>query len=184
MENKTGSNQASENVKNHHAIETERVPSRRKALKKIAIGGTIAAGASGLPPRWTKPIVDKVLVPAHAQTSPPPDTTAAPTTTSAPTTTQAPSATIDAITFFCAGGVPDIVQTTITVYNVAFYRIDYDNITVPDTDDQIYNHTSTTPTTIPSQGSLNMSVGDVIQVTVTNDQDSQVITSQATATCT
>jgi hypothetical protein len=69
------------------------VPSHRKALKKIALGGTIAAGASALPPQWVKPIVDKVVVPAHAQTSPPPGTTQAPGTTAAPTTTAAPPTT-------------------------------------------------------------------------------------------
>lgn len=45
--------------------------SRRKLLKKMAIGGaTIAAGRS-LPSEWSKPVVDSVLLPAHAQTSAP-----------------------------------------------------------------------------------------------------------------
>ena len=42
---------------------------RRKLLKKMVIGGaTIAAGKS-LPSEWTKPVVDSVVLPVHAQTS-------------------------------------------------------------------------------------------------------------------
>lgn len=43
--------------------------SRRDALKTIALGsGTIATAAS-LPTSWTKPILNQVMLPAHAQTS-------------------------------------------------------------------------------------------------------------------
>ena len=52
--------------------------SRRKLLKSIAAGsGAIVAGKS-LPENWTKPVIDSVMLPAHAQTSPPPPTTPAP----------------------------------------------------------------------------------------------------------
>ena len=48
--------------------------SRRKLLKSIAAGsGAIVAGKS-LPDKWTAPIVDAVLLPSHAQTSPSPPT--------------------------------------------------------------------------------------------------------------
>ena len=58
--------------------------SRRKLLKSIAAGsGAIVAGKS-LPDKWTAPVVDTVMLPAHAQTSPAPTTTAAPTTTVEP----------------------------------------------------------------------------------------------------
>ena len=44
--------------------------SRRKLLKTIAAGsGAVIAGKS-LPEDWTKPIVNSVILPAHAQTSP------------------------------------------------------------------------------------------------------------------
>ena len=44
--------------------------SRRKLLKSIAAGsGAIVAGKS-LPESWSKPVVDSVILPAHAQTSP------------------------------------------------------------------------------------------------------------------
>lgn len=43
--------------------------SRRKLLKSIAAGtGTIVVGKS-LPENWTKPVVNSVMLPAHAQTS-------------------------------------------------------------------------------------------------------------------
>jgi len=44
--------------------------SRRKLLKSIAAGsGAIVAGKS-LPESWSRPVVDSVILPAHAQTSP------------------------------------------------------------------------------------------------------------------
>ena len=44
--------------------------SRRKLLKSIAAGsGAILAGKS-LPESWSRPVVDSVMLPAHAQTSP------------------------------------------------------------------------------------------------------------------
>lgn len=43
--------------------------SRRKLLKSIAAGsGAIVAGKS-LPDSWSRPVVDSVMLPAHAQTS-------------------------------------------------------------------------------------------------------------------
>jgi hypothetical protein len=46
--------------------------SRRKLLKSIAAGsGAIVAGKS-LPENWTKPVIDSVVLPAHANTSPEP----------------------------------------------------------------------------------------------------------------
>lgn len=43
--------------------------SRRKLIKSIAAGsGAIVAGKN-LPESWTKPVVDSVMLPAHAQTS-------------------------------------------------------------------------------------------------------------------
>ena len=75
MDDKTTVNQVSKNEKSHQENEMEGMPARRKALKKIVMGGTIALGASSLPPQWAKPIVDKVVIPAHAQTSPEPSYT-------------------------------------------------------------------------------------------------------------
>lgn len=48
--------------------------SRRKLLKSIAAGsGAVIAGKS-LPESWSKPVVDSVMLPVHAQTSPSPCT--------------------------------------------------------------------------------------------------------------
>lgn len=43
---------------------------RRKVIKSIAAGGAIVAGKR-LPEEWSKPVVDSVFLPAHAQKSPP-----------------------------------------------------------------------------------------------------------------
>ncbi len=42
---------------------------RRKLLKALSLGG--AAAATQLPAKWTKPIVESVSLPAHAQTTDP-----------------------------------------------------------------------------------------------------------------
>ena len=65
--------------------ETTVSQSRRKALKTIA-AGTAAAGAIALTGKWSKPVVDTIILPAHAQATngagPVGTTTLAPTTTS------------------------------------------------------------------------------------------------------
>lgn len=44
--------------------------SRRSALKTIITGTGVATGLTALPGKWVKPMVDIVLVPAHAEISP------------------------------------------------------------------------------------------------------------------
>ena len=62
--------------------------SRRKLLKTIATGsGAVAAGKS-LPESWSRPVVDAVMLPAHAETTD--ESISDPTTTVAPTTTPDP----------------------------------------------------------------------------------------------
>ena len=44
---------------------------RRNVLKGgVVVGGAAVAAALTLPKKWTRPLVDAVIVPAHAQTSP------------------------------------------------------------------------------------------------------------------
>ena len=43
--------------------------SRRKAIKKIAVGVGALAGYSVLPEKWTRPIIGQIVLPAHAETS-------------------------------------------------------------------------------------------------------------------
>jgi hypothetical protein len=52
------------------------VPDRRRILQ-LALGGS-TLGAMALPDKWGQPVVTSVIVPAHAQASPPPTTTAGP----------------------------------------------------------------------------------------------------------
>ncbi|MCI5140058.1 MAG: hypothetical protein D3922_16995, partial [Candidatus Electrothrix sp. AR1] len=42
---------------------------RRKTIKKLVIGAGALAGYSLLPEKWTKPVVEQIILPAHAQTS-------------------------------------------------------------------------------------------------------------------
>lgn len=42
---------------------------RRKAMHKIAVGVGVLAGYSILPEQWTKPIIGRIVLPAHAGTS-------------------------------------------------------------------------------------------------------------------
>ncbi len=42
---------------------------RRKTIKKLVIGAGALAGYSMLPEQWTKPIIEQIILPAHAQTS-------------------------------------------------------------------------------------------------------------------
>ena len=43
---------------------------RRKLLKTIVSGGGAIVAGKSLPENWTKPVVDSVMLPAHAETSP------------------------------------------------------------------------------------------------------------------
>ncbi len=42
---------------------------RRKTIKKLVIGAGALAGYSMLPEQWTKPVIEQIILPAHAQTS-------------------------------------------------------------------------------------------------------------------
>ncbi|SDO95475.1 hypothetical protein [Desulforhopalus singaporensis] len=46
-------------------------PGRRSALKKMAVGAGAVAGISLLPDKWSIPVVESIVVPAHAETSGP-----------------------------------------------------------------------------------------------------------------
>ncbi len=71
--------------------EQEQLESRRKVLKNMLIGGGAIAGAKFLPDKWVQPIVNTVVTPAHAATSPLPTT--APPTTAAPGSTSTSTST-------------------------------------------------------------------------------------------
>lgn len=44
--------------------------SRRRLLKTFAAGGGAIVAGNTLPEKWTKPVVDSVMLPTHAETSP------------------------------------------------------------------------------------------------------------------
>lgn len=75
--------------------EQDRNPTRRRVL---TIVGGVTALTIALPSKWTKPIVESIVVPAHAQASGPTSTTGTgvtPTTTDSGVTT---TTTLDPIT--------------------------------------------------------------------------------------
>ncbi len=43
---------------------------RRSSLKRILVGGGIISAGSQVPDKWVRPVVDSVMLPAHAQASP------------------------------------------------------------------------------------------------------------------
>ena len=45
------------------------IENRRKLLKSVAAGGGAIIAGKTLPEKWTRPAVDSVMLPAHAQTS-------------------------------------------------------------------------------------------------------------------
>ena len=84
-------NQQSKEVTEIDGQEITANTSRRRVLKTIVAGSAVVTGmALG---KWSRPVVDTVILPAHAQATnatDPASTTAAPTT-AAPTTTNAPN---------------------------------------------------------------------------------------------
>ena len=70
--------------------------SRRKLLKTAVVGGGVLGASKAMPEKWSKPVVDSVLIPTHAATTgsgggPGGGTTAAPVTTVTPPTTSPPT---------------------------------------------------------------------------------------------
>ncbi|HHB76531.1 MAG TPA: twin-arginine translocation signal domain-containing protein [Desulfobulbus sp.] len=60
--------------------------SRRKALKKMAVG-TAVAGTLAVSSKWSKPVVNSIILPAHAQATNAQGPVSTSTTTPTPTTT-------------------------------------------------------------------------------------------------
>jgi hypothetical protein len=52
------------------AFETEHESRRTLVKHLVAAGGSAIVAAAALPDKWVKPVVDAVIVPLHAQTSP------------------------------------------------------------------------------------------------------------------
>ena len=43
---------------------------RRKIIKSTAVGGGVFGTIKNVPETWTKPVIESVMLPAHAQTTP------------------------------------------------------------------------------------------------------------------
>lgn len=84
------------NIEDSKEDGVEEIKSRREALRKILISGGVITSASFLPDKWVKPVVDSIVVPAHALTS-----TFAPTAgpTASPTVSPTVAPTFVAPTF-------------------------------------------------------------------------------------
>ena len=56
---------------NEKGADPNKEQGRREVLKGgVVVGGAAVAAALSLPKKWTRPLVEAVIVPAHAQTSP------------------------------------------------------------------------------------------------------------------
>jgi hypothetical protein len=53
------------------AVEDQKADSRRKILKTLAAGSGVLAAGANLPEKWGRPTVTSIVLPAHAQTTPP-----------------------------------------------------------------------------------------------------------------
>ena len=59
---------------------TNESANRRKLIHSIALGGGVIIAGKSIPNSWTKPIIQSVILPAHAQTSEPTAETSTSTT--------------------------------------------------------------------------------------------------------
>jgi hypothetical protein len=55
--------------KEQSSLGDRRVSSRRKLLKTLVTGGGAVVAAKTLPSEWTRPIVDRIILPVHAQST-------------------------------------------------------------------------------------------------------------------
>jgi len=49
--------------------QTKQSDSRRKIIKRLLAGGGVVATGQLIPDKWAKPVVESVLLPAHATSS-------------------------------------------------------------------------------------------------------------------
>ena len=45
-------------------------PSKRETLRKLILAGGVVATADMIPDKWSKPVIESFILPAHAQASP------------------------------------------------------------------------------------------------------------------
>lgn len=66
-----GHSKSSDEASTNHETDLERhATTRRNMLKGITAGSGAVLASQALPEKWTKPIINSTMLPAHAQTSP------------------------------------------------------------------------------------------------------------------
>ena len=125
---------------------------RRKLLKSIATGSSAVAAGKSLPESWSKPVVDAILLPSHAETTdssgsaPGATTTPAATTTPTATTTSVPCCNI-------AGQYCDTVDATTAFDFIAINVEPSGNISVSlDANPQSNHPSAKLVTSVPCTG--------------------------------
>jgi hypothetical protein len=174
---------------------------RRKAVKTIVGGVTAVAAYNLLPAKWGTPIIESVFLPAHAATSgvevpvdpsipvtpghpDHPDYPIAPSHPDHPHNN--PSAVIGDATF--VDFPPDDVLTYVTItYNrIAEYIVVLTNTSLPASEPgasvTYFYINPTIPKTVTPNKGIKGSAGDTLEVTVTNNVDSEVVTKTFTIT--
>jgi hypothetical protein len=173
--------------------------SRRKAVKTIAGGVGALAAYHTLPVNWSKPVIEQIFLPAHAQTSgvdvpvdpsipvtpghpDHPDYPLAPSHPDHPHNN--PSAVINNITSTAVSGAPGFINVFVdmTLNRIAQYTFVATNTSIPasqpnSSDTKMYIN-QTAPNTLNLDFLIASAVGDTVEVTITNNVDSEVITQQ------
>jgi hypothetical protein len=178
---------------------------RRKAVKTIVGGVTAVAAYNLLPAKWGTPIIESVFLPAHAATSGAdvqvdpsipvtpghpdhPDYPIAPSHPDHPHNN--PSAVIGDATFTTFDdslGTPWFTATVpITLNRIAHYVMVHTNTSLiaPDPSASVTRgyENQTIPRTLTIPETIHGTVGDTLEVTVTNNVDSEVVTKTFTVT--
>ncbi len=112
MSDKPISNKSGESLKKNSSQST-----RRQTLKALTVGGAVA-GVSNMPKRWAKPVVDLIILPAHAQTTQ--------GQTSPATTSPAPTTCSDTVTV--PGGSRSCPDSTLSFYTTYTFFLSNDCI--------------------------------------------------------
>lgn len=170
--------------------------SRRKAVKTIAGGVSAIAAYHVLPSKWSTPIIEQVFLPAHAVTSggthvdpsipvteghpDHPDFPHHPSSPSHPHNN--PSAVIVSIklTYYSAGGGVVTVDPELTLNRIASYTFAFRNLTAGGSTEYLYYVNKTIPNSLNPNKTVHGSPGDVIEVSVTNNVNAEVVTKTAT----
>ncbi|MFW2365321.1 MAG: hypothetical protein ACN4GW_02835 [Desulforhopalus sp.] len=174
--------------------------SRRKAVKTIAGGVGALAAYHTLPVNWSKPVIEQIFLPAHAQTSgvdvpvdpsipvtpghpDHPDYPLAPSHPDHPHNN--PSAVINSVTSNVVSGLPGFIEVLVgmTLNRIAQYTFVVTNTSIPasqpnSSDTKMYIN-QTIPNTLSLDFAIAGAVGDTVEVTITNNVDSEVITQQS-----